>query len=144
LLQGTKITGSKKPAGLQLRCCEQLCCEQLSTPTTGENVETTDQEQSRGGRPEGRDWTNYLVGRLRFAVLYLDAVEAFGVTARAEKTGNLSDARRHAEIAYQKIRQALEANVTIAKDHGDLGAVALMNKFCYRPIRQKQNELHAE
>ena len=39
------------------------------------------------------------------------------------------------------IRDALQAYVRVAKDHGDLGAVAMMNEYCYRPIRDKRNEL---
>ncbi len=92
-------------------------------------------------RPEGRDYSGYFVGRLRFAVGYLDAAEAFGATARAEKAGKPDEALRHAEAAYQAIREALEAYVAMAKDHGDLGAVALMNEYCYRPIRDKRDQL---
>jgi hypothetical protein len=84
---------------------------------------------------------DYFVARLRFAVRYLDAAEAYGATSRAEKANKRDEARRHADAAYAAIREALEAYVAVAKDHGDLGAVALMNEYCYRPIRDKRNQL---
>jgi hypothetical protein len=51
------------------------------------------------------------------------------------------EARHHAEAAHTAIRDALEAYPEVAKGHGDLGAVALMNQCCYRPIRDKRREL---
>jgi len=76
-----------------------------------------------------------------FAVRYLDAAEAFGATAKAEKVDNRDEAATHIEEAYSAIRDALTAWADVAEDHGDLGAVALMNKYCYRPIRDKRAEL---
>ena len=99
------------------------------------------EEAHRNCRLEGRDYTGYLVGRLHFAVRYLDAAEAFGAVGRALKADQKSEARQHAETAYQAIRDALQTYADVARDHGDLGAVALMNKYCYRPIRDKRNEL---
>ena len=63
--------------------------------------------------------------------------------SRAEKAGNLPEAAQHVEAAYTAIREALQAWADVAEDHGDLGAVALMNKFCYRPIRDKRAEINA-
>jgi hypothetical protein len=90
---------------------------------------------------EGRKYVDYYVGRLWFAIRYLDAAEAYGETARAEKAGHKQDALRHAEAACQAIRDALNAQAEVARDHGDLGAVAVMNEYCYRPIRDKRNQL---
>lgn len=91
--------------------------------------------------PRGHRFLDYLVGRLVFAVRYLDAAEAFGATAGAEKAGDLQQAAIHVEAAYTAIRQALQAWADVAEDHGDLGAVALMNQFCYRPIREKRAQI---
>ena len=99
------------------------------------------EQAQQGSRPEGRAYIDYFVGRLGFAVGYLDAADAFGATATAEKASKPDEARRHIDAAYTAIREALEAYVAVAKDHGDLGAVALMNKYCYRPIRDKRNQL---
>ena len=92
-------------------------------------------------RPAGHEYIDCFVGRLRFAVRYLDAADAFGATAAAEKAGDLEEAKSHIDAAYMAIREALEAYVGTVKDHGDLGAVALMNEYCYRPIRAKREEL---
>jgi hypothetical protein len=89
----------------------------------------------------GRGFLDYLIGRLVFAVRYLDAAEAFGATSRAEKAGNPEEAAQHVEEAHTAIREALQAWANVAEDHGDLGAVALMNEYCYRPIRDKRAAL---
>ena len=51
------------------------------------------------------------------------------------------EARRRNLTISEGSREALEAYVAVAKDHGDLGAVALMNEYCYRPIRDKRDQL---
>jgi len=94
-------------------------------------------------RPEGREWMQYFVARLHFAVRYLDAIVAYGATGSAEKSGNRGEARRQSQIAYDAIREALQSYASVAKDHGDLGAIALMNEYCYRPIWDKKKELFA-
>ena len=99
-------------------------------------------EQARHrSRAAGREYIDCFVGRLRFAVRYLDAADAFGATATAEKANHPDKACQHADVAYTAIREALTAYVATVKDHGDLGAVALMNEYCYRPIRDKRNQL---
>ena len=81
----------------------------------------------RLSRPDGHD--------------YLDAAEAFGATARALEKGNQAQALVQAESAYRAIRDALEAYAAVARDHGDLGSIAAMNEYCYRPIRDKWKEI---
>ncbi len=99
------------------------------------------EQAAKFSRPEGRNYIDCFVGRLRFAVRYLDAAEAFGATAKAEKANQIDEAKRQIDIAYIAIREAIEAYLPTIKDHGDLGAVALMNEYCYRPIRDKRKEL---
>ncbi|MCH2114827.1 MAG: hypothetical protein MK171_07960 [Pirellulales bacterium] len=95
----------------------------------------------QGCRSEGRAYLNYMVARLHFAVRYLDAAQAFGATSRAEKANRPAEALQNASLAYDAIREALQTYVDVAKDHGDLGAVAMMNEYCYRPIRDKRDSL---
>ena len=99
------------------------------------------EEAHRRSRPQGQDYTGYFLGRLRFAGRYLEAADAFGATGRALREGRKEEAGRRIELAYRAIREALQAYANVAKDHGDLGAVALMNEYCYRPIREKRREL---
>jgi hypothetical protein len=51
------------------------------------------------------------------------------------------EAARQIEQAYADIREAITAWADVAEDHGDLGAVALLNQYAYRPIRDKRNAL---
>jgi len=92
-------------------------------------------------RSEGLDYLDCFQGHLWFAVRYLDAADAFGATNAAEKANQPDEARRQIDAAYAAIREAIESYASVAKDHGDLGAVALMNAYCYRPIRDKRQEL---
>ena len=101
------------------------------------------EEAHRRSRPEGRAYTGYFVARFRFAVQYLDAIAAYRATAIAEENKNLPEAIKHAEEAVQAIRDALNAQLEIARDGGDLGGVAVMNHYCYRPLRDKLKELQA-
>lgn len=91
--------------------------------------------------PSGHRFLDYHVGRLTFAVKYLDAAENFGATAKAKKEDNHEEAAHSIKQACQDIREALTAWADVAGDHGDLGAIALMNKYCYRPIRDMRKEL---
>lgn len=95
-------------------------------------------------RPDGSDYTGYFVHRLRFAVDYLEAADAFGATRRAEEAQNRAQALAQAERAYDRIRSALLTYAEVARDHGDLGSIAAMNAYCYRPIRDKRNELREQ
>jgi hypothetical protein len=92
--------------------------------------------------PRGRAFLGYLVARLQFAVHYLDAAEAFGATNLAEKADDTQEAVRQIDAADTAMRNALQVWADVAEDHGDLGAVALMNKYCYQPISNKRAELH--
>jgi len=91
--------------------------------------------------PSGYALLDYLIGRVFFAVRYLDAAQAYGETSLAEKAGKHEEAVKHINDAYTAIREAIQSWADVAKDHGDLGAVALLNEYCYRPIKSKREEL---
>jgi hypothetical protein len=92
-------------------------------------------------RPEGMPYLDLFIGRMRFAIRYLDADKAYAAAVSAEKAGDKQTALRYAEVAYQAIRDALSAQAEVARDHGDLGALAQMNAQYYRPMRDKRNQL---
>ncbi len=99
-------------------------------------------EAHAASRPDGRGYIAYFVGRLEFVVRYLDAAESFAAAAAALRDGRgAAVALRHADVAYVAIREAIQAYADVARDHGDLGAIAAMNEYCYRPIRDVRNEL---
>lgn len=93
--------------------------------------------------PAGQIYLIHFLNRVKFAVHYLYAVEYFAATGRSVREGLLPEAALHSEQAYDSIREALQAYADVADDHGDLGAIAAPNKYCYHPIRDKRNEFLA-
>ena len=85
----------------------------------------------------GRSYADYWVGRLEFAVDYLNAVEAVRRAAIANKRNNRLETLRQTEIALGATRRALEAYVRVARDQSDRGALAQLNEFVYRPLKAK-------
>ena len=86
---------------------------------------------------EKRAYVDYWIGRFEFGIGYFDAIEALRSAATAEKAGESSEALRHAEEALTKARTALEAYARVARDQSDRGAIATMNEYVYRPLRDK-------
>jgi len=109
-------------------------------------------------RPEGRAYIQYWIGRLEFAVGYLDAVEAVKKAAKAEKAANdakakgdsqgfavnLREAEQQANVAVTTVVQAIEAFAGVAKNRADLGAIATMGEYVYRPLKRKAAQLRAD
>jgi hypothetical protein len=48
---------------------------------------------------------------------------------------------REAKLALSDVRQALEAYARVARDQSDRGAIATLNEFAYRPLKEKVVEL---
>lgn len=94
-------------------------------------------------RPAGKPDLEYLTARLRFAVLYLDTVAAVRDAGLADKEGRATDAIDVLEKALAAISQAIETYASVARDNSDRGAIAIMNEYCYRPIRDKLDDSKA-
>jgi hypothetical protein len=108
-------------------------------------------------RPEGQAYVQYWIGRLEFAVQYLDAVQAVKDAAIAEQAANdakakgdsqdyknhLAEAVRLADVAHTTTVQAIESFAAVAKNRADLGAIAVLAEYAYRPLKNKASELHA-
>ncbi len=92
-------------------------------------------------KPGGRNYVEYWVGRLEYAVAYLNAVEAVHRAAMAEVKKDRTATLRETELALADVRQALEAYAGIARDQSDRGALATLNEFVYRPLKTKVAEL---
>ena len=97
--------------------------------------------RARAGTEEGRKYTDYWVGRLKFGVAYLDTVEHVHRAATAESEGKRDDTIRAARAALDSAREALEAYARVARDRSDLGAIATMNEYVWRPLQAKAAEL---
>ena len=98
---------------------------------------------SRKTAESGREYVDYWIGRLEFGIEYLNAVELVRRAARADVGGQGGDAAELAGDALDTVRGAIEAQVRVARDQSDRGAVAVLNAHVYRPLRGKLKELRS-
>ena len=89
----------------------------------------------------GRWYPEFWVGRLEFALGYADTVEALYRGALAEEKGEREVALSHAREGLDSLRQATEAYARVARNRTDLGAIAVLNEYAYRPLLKKTEEL---
>ena len=92
-------------------------------------------------QPSGQSYVDYWIGRLQFGIGYLDMIAAVRRAAIAEANQQLTEAIRHAEIALATARNALEAYANVVCDQSDRGAIAVMNEYVYRPLKDKVTAL---
>ena len=88
-------------------------------------------------QPSGRSYVDYWIGRLKFGIGYLDMIAAVRRAAIAEADQQPSEAIRQAEIALATACQALQAYADVVRDQSDRGAIAVMNEYVYRPLKDK-------
>lgn len=88
-------------------------------------------------RKTGKGAAEYWVGRCKFGIAYLDSLEAVRKAATAEQNRRPKDALHSANEALAATRRALEAYANIARDQSDRGAIATMNEYVFRPLRDK-------
>ena len=88
-------------------------------------------------QPSGKNYVDYWIGRLKFGIGYLDMIAAVRRAAIAEANGQPAEATQHAEGALATVRQALEAYANVVRDQSDRGAIAVMNEYVYRPLKEK-------
>ena len=91
--------------------------------------------------PQGRWYPQFWVGRLEFALGYANTVEALHRGALAEKAGRRQEALSQARNGLETLREATEAYVRVARNRTDLGAIAVLNEYGYRPLKAKVAEL---
>ena len=89
------------------------------------------------GQPSGQSYIDYWIGRLRFGIGYLDMIAAVRRAAIAEADGKPPDAIQNAETALATAREALETYAEVVRDQSDRGAIAVMNEYVYRPLKEK-------
>jgi hypothetical protein len=109
-------------------------------------------------RQEGKTYVQYWIGRLEFAIGYLDAVEAVKKAATAWQAAqeakakrdsqgfrtNLAEAMEQTRIARTTAFRAIEAFAKVARNRADLGAIATMAEYVCRPLKRKAEALRAE
>jgi hypothetical protein len=92
----------------------------------------------------GCPYVDYWIGRLEFAVEYLNAVDAMRRAATAEDQKDRPEAIRETDLALAAVKRALEAHARIARDQSDRGAVAQLNEYVYRPLKAKLAALQGQ
>lgn len=85
----------------------------------------------------GQNYVDYWIGRLQFGIRYLDMIGTVRRAAIAEADGKPTEALRHSQTALATARQALEAYADVVRDQSDRGAIAVMNEYVYRPLKEK-------
>ena len=98
-------------------------------------------EASSHARPAGKQFVEYLIGRLVFGVRYIDTTEAVLKAGVAERAGQRETAITELHTAMAKIREAIQAYADVAADNSDRGAIAILNENSYRRIRDQLQEL---
>ena len=88
-------------------------------------------------QPSGQSYVDYWIGRLKFGIGYLDMIAAVRRAAIAEIDQQPTEAIRQAEIALATACQALQAYAAVVRDQSDRGAIAVMNEYVYRPLKDK-------
>ncbi len=87
--------------------------------------------------PGGRGYVEYWIGRLDFAVEYINAADAMYRAAQAEANKDRAGTLREAEQGLAALRRGIEAYARVARDQSDRGAIAILNEFAYRPLKAK-------
>lgn len=109
-------------------------------------------------RNEAKAYVGYWAGRLAFAVAWFDAIDAVHQAAASEKAARdaqaegdpgtyrrcLDAAARKADAAHAATRQAIDHFAAVARDRADLGAIATLAEYAYRPLKRKAESLRAE
>ena len=90
--------------------------------------------------PRGQAYLDYWIGCLKFGIGYFDTVQLVRMAARRFCR------RRHrgpklAEAALFEARTALEDYADVARDQSDRGAIAVMDEYVYRALKNKVSEL---
>ena len=100
--------------------------------------------QARGrSSPGGEPFIDYWIGRLAFGISYLDALDHVNRAATKQAEGDAVMALKHARGALEAVRSGLQSFAGVARDQSDRGAIAVMNEYVYRPLRDKVDELAA-
>ena len=84
---------------------------------------------------------DYWIGRLEFGVGYQEMIFAGRQAAKAESNEEPAKAIHHAKIALEFAYHTLTSYANVAQDRSDLGSIAMMNEYVYRPLKAKISEI---
>lgn len=92
-------------------------------------------------RPAGRDFANYFIQRLLFAMQYMDGCVELREAGIAARDQNNDKAAQHLEKAIALVRQSAETYAAVVKDNSDRGVIAVLHRECTMRMRDKLAEL---
>jgi hypothetical protein len=91
-----------------------------------------------------QEYTNYWIGRLEFALDYMEMAQTLRRAARAEAAKDRPGAIREMKQAIDWVVRGLEAYAGVVRNPTDLGTIALINEHGYRALKAKLAELEAK
>ena len=94
--------------------------------------------------PIGRDYAEFWVKRMEFAVKYIDAIEMVHLAATAEAAHQPKIAIEYTTKAIAVLREALDAYADVAHTQSDRGAIAVAVEYGYRPLEKKLVDLRLQ
>jgi hypothetical protein len=84
--------------------------------------------------PEGRKWVDFWVGRLKFAVGYVDTVEEVERASIAQSAKNHGEAVQDLFQAMETLRGAVDSYARVARNQSDRGAIAVVDEHGYHAL----------
>ncbi|MBP1990836.1 hypothetical protein [Paenibacillus eucommiae] len=85
-------------------------------------------------------YIDYWIGRLEFAVHYMNTIEAVRLAACAQEINDVNRTRELVDIALEKAKKGIEAYARVARDQSDRAWIAVLNEYVYRYLMKKQAE----
>ena len=95
-------------------------------------------------REGGRKYTLYFARRFEFGYEYMNALEAVRKSGLAKQAKKKDEQVAELEKALDSITGAGNALAAVASSNSDLGAIALMNEYVYRPVQKLMEQADAE
>ena len=94
-------------------------------------------------REGGRAFTLYWARRFEFALEYLSFAQAVQKASAAETAKDATTQIAELEKGIESLNNGLNAMAAIARSNSDRGLIAVLNKYGYRPLKQKLAEAEA-
>ena len=91
-------------------------------------------------RKAGEPFIDYWIGRLEFGIGYFDCIEATRRAFSLKAEGKNAEAAEEIEHAVDISRSMLESYARVAQDRSDIGSIATMVEYVYRPLKAKAEE----
>ena len=95
-------------------------------------------------REGGRKYTLYFARRFEFGFEFMNAMEAVRKSGLAKQAKKKDEQVAELEKALDSITGASDALAAVASSNSDLGAIALMNEYVYRPVQKLLEQADAE